>query len=129
MQFLTLGDLFDFVTTYFWKLTAIASVWYIILPYFIKIQNLTYHWNFWPLVTLRLFFLKSWRQERYFDVKILNITENLKFDTWPDIFYSFSLIILSYYLAKFDQFVIFTKFVIFIKFEKMAANTGETSCQ
>ena len=91
-NFSTWVTFFDFVNTHFRKLAAIVSVWYIIIPNFIKIQSLTYHWNFWPLVTLRLFF---WKVDAKSDIliykfstlrKISNLTPDRKF--FIQIFYS-----------------------------------------
>ena len=132
MQFLTLGDLFWLRDYLLLKAhgNSVCLIYHFTL--FHKNSKFDLSLEFLTSGDLATFFFWKFDANSGFLIykfstlrKIWNITP----DRFVQIFYSFSLIILSYYLAKFDQFVIFTKFVIFIKFEKMAANTRETSCQ
>ena len=74
---------------FFWQVDVKSVIWLNNLPYFVKVQNLTYFQIFdlgWPLVTLRSRFLKSWRQERHFDIQFTHFQWTSKFDPkWSEI--------------------------------------------
>ena len=80
----------DLVTLFFEKLTSRASFWYTIYPLAMTFEIWPIFGIFdlgWPLLTSWPLFLKSWRQERHFDIQFTTLQRLLKFDPkWPQIF-------------------------------------------
>ena len=79
----------DLVIPFFEKLTSRASFSYTIYPLSKTFENWPFFGIFdlrWSLLTSWPLFLKSWRQERHFDIQFTHFQWLLKFDPeWPQI--------------------------------------------
>ena len=78
---------YDLVTLFIRKLKSRASLWYTIYPLSMTLEIWPIFGIFdlgWPLLTSWSLFLKSWRQERHFDIHFIHFRWLLKYDLFSE---------------------------------------------